>query len=114
MTTPPNQRLDIVRAHRAVAVWPRPLKLIASSNSPMSTPISMSRSIALSYAILAAMYLGIIAILANSLCVGSLRRLWQDAHEFSSTLVLLFALFAIHAAMSVLSLRYTRPVRAGV
>jgi hypothetical protein len=74
----------------------------------MSTPASVSRSIALTYAILAAMYLAIIAVLGNSLWVDSLRRLWQDAREFSNTLVLLLALFAIHAAMSVLSLRFTR------
>jgi hypothetical protein len=52
------------------------------------------------------MYLGIVAVLVNSIWAGSLRRLWADARYFASTISLMLALFAIHAAMSGLSVRY--------
>jgi hypothetical protein len=74
----------------------------------MSTPIAKARIVALCYAILAAMYLTVVAVLVNSIWLGSLSRLWLDAQNLSSTLIVLFGLFSVHASMSLLSLTYTR------
>ena len=72
----------------------------------MSTPQSKARAVAICYAMLGAMYLGIVAVLINSIWAGSFRRLWEDSRYFVGTISLMLALFAIHAAMSAISARY--------
>jgi len=52
------------------------------------------------------MYLGIVAVLISSIWAGSFRRLWRDSRYFVGTLSLMLALFAIHVAMSAISVRY--------
>jgi hypothetical protein len=65
-----------------------------------------SRIVAICYAILGAMYLGIVAVLVNLIWAGSLSRLWADGRYFGGTVGLMLTLFAIHAAMSAFSVRY--------
>ena len=67
----------------------------------MPTP-STSRAVSLSYGILAVMYLAILAVLANALWSGSLRRLWADLMYEPGSLYWPVGLFAIHATMSAL------------
>ena len=82
--------------------------LVVSNRDAMSTPLSKSRAVSLAYAILATMYLGIFAILANALWRGSLRELWIDLRQnVSDTILPMSGLFAIHAIMSALCFNYS-------
>jgi hypothetical protein len=72
----------------------------------MPTAVSRSRAVSLSFAILAAMYLGMAAFLVSLAWAGSLKQLWRDVPLISGLVIPSLGLSALHLALSVLTFHF--------
>jgi hypothetical protein len=77
----------------------------------LSTPASRARTVAISYAILSALYLAIIGLLASALWLDSWQRLWNDMS--GRLLLALGGAAAVNALMAALAFWFTKLPRAG-
>jgi hypothetical protein len=75
----------------------------------MATPLGRARTVALSYALLGAMYLAMIGILSFAIWVGSWRLLWHDLVDMPNSLTKTVApLVVANAVMAALAFCYLR------
>lgn len=74
----------------------------------MTTLSSKAHAVAVCYGILAAMYLGIFAIVVDANWSGSVGQLWIDLEQQSHVVLPLLALLVLHTVLSGATLQYSR------